>query len=97
MNKYEKVITGLVIAFAILVIMNMLVIRAPNAHGYEYKNMTITIAKNSLFYCYLGNPDKGNVVCDSVDMDNRQWKEFDDFIEAFVNDRVERSYKVEVP
>jgi hypothetical protein len=66
-------------------------------YGYEYKNVTITVAQNSLFYCWFGNPDKGNVVCDSVDMEKRQWKEFDDFIEAFANDRVERSYKVEIP
>ncbi len=65
--------------------------------GLESKNVTISIEKRDFIYCWFGSPDSANGICDKLDLDKRQLDEVDNFLEAFARDRVERSYKVEVP
>jgi hypothetical protein len=69
------------------------------AHGeqFEIKNVTISIEKGEFVWIMFGNEEKPTVVTNKLDMDRRQLLEVENFLEAFVNDRVERSYNIEIP
>ena len=69
-----------------------------HAHGEEFmvKNVTISIQKGEFIWIMYGNPDKPTVETNKLDMDKRQLYEVENFLEAYVKDRVERFYIVEV-
>ena len=39
-----------------------------HAEKYPPKNVTIEIEKGDMVYCHYGNPNKPNVVCDSIEL-----------------------------
>lgn len=40
------------------------------ATAYGYKNVTMTIEKGEMVYCYYGNKEKATAVCNSLEIKN---------------------------
>ena len=87
----------LALSFIISAIIIMLVPFSQEVKGEPImieKTVNITIQKDELVYCFMGNPKNTNIVCDKLDMNKKKFRAIDDILEAFVNDRVELSYKI---
>jgi hypothetical protein len=58
------------------------------------KNVTITVVEKELTYCFMDDVDKLEITCNRVDMNKRQFTEIDDYLQAYIDERIERSYKI---
>lgn len=69
------------IAF-ILTVCVFLIVTLNSAHGKEYKekNVTLTLYKDEMGWCYFGNKDSPTAICNSMELRNKHYL-IDDFLQ----------------